>query len=68
MLLTRTSPISGKENTREIHADPATVKAYLSGELGLPIQKVFPLMHPDDREFIKSGITPEEWREMFIDD
>lgn len=25
------------------------------------VQEVFPNLSPDEREFIKSGITPEEW-------
>ena len=29
------------------------------------LQNVFPNLRPDEREFIKSGITPEEWNDMF---
>jgi len=31
------------------------------GEL---IQDVFPHLTPDEREFIQTGITPEDWNEM----
>src|SRR4051812_29454401 len=31
----------------------------------LNIQEVFPLMSKEDREFLISGITPEEWNKAF---
>lgn len=31
---------------------------------GEAIQNVFPMLTPDDREFILSGLTPAEWDEM----
>jgi len=35
---------------------------YLSSQL---IQNVWPDMPPEDREFIKTGVSPEGWDEMF---
>lgn len=32
------------------------------------IQDYFPELTPDQREFILTGITPEEWDEAFNDD
>lgn len=34
----------------------------------LNIQDVFPLMSKEDREFLISGITPEEWNKIFSND
>lgn len=34
---------------------------------GKHIQEVFPELSADEREFLLSGITAEEWEEMFTD-
>jgi hypothetical protein len=64
--IVRTSPITGKQNTREI---PISVETYALGmqawKKGALIQNAFPTLSPADREFILSGITPEEWDNMF---
>jgi hypothetical protein len=62
MLITKRSRWSGKVNTREIPVVEAQLKAWRSGEL---IQVAMPNLSPDDREFIKTGYTPEDWAEMF---
>lgn len=63
MLLTKKSLLSGKEHQMFL---PITEKEYedwqLSGEL---IQNVFPNLTDDQREFMISGSTPEEWDEAF---
>jgi hypothetical protein len=58
MLVTRTSPFTGKVHSMEIGVTPEQVEAYNNGEL---IQRAFPHLSPDEREFIKTGITPDEW-------
>lgn len=63
MLITRKSPFSGKTNTREISCTEEQMRQYLTGQ-GL-IQDIFPNLSADDREFIKTGITPEEWEATF---
>ena len=37
-------------------------KDYESGSL---IQDAFDFLNPDQREFLMTGMTPEEWEEMF---
>lgn len=32
---------------------------------GAKIQNAFPSLNPDEREFLLTGITPTEWRELF---
>lgn len=35
---------------------------------GMLIQDAFPMLTPEQREFIKTGITPEEWDAAFGDE
>jgi len=58
MLITRKSPFSGKVNTMEIEFDSKDYEAWENGQL---IQKAMPYLTPDEREFLMTGITPEEW-------
>ena len=60
--LERNSPLTGKVNSMEIEMDPADYLAWQQGEV---IQKAFPYLNADEREFIKTGITPSDWEEMF---
>ena len=59
MKITRTSLVTGKIHTRDLPITEAQLAAYESGVL---LQDAFPHLSPPDREFIKSGITPEEWQ------
>ena len=61
MLITRTSGFSGKVNTMEIPVTQEQIDSWKNGEL---IQRAMPNLTPDQREFIMTGITPEEWDEM----
>jgi len=63
MLITRTSPFSGNTNSMEIAVTQAQLDAWQAGTL---IQDAMPNLSADEREFIKTGITPEEWDEAFI--
>jgi len=63
MIIRRTSEFSGI--TREFDL-PVTIEQMGRFESGLEtIQDVFPHLSVDDREFIKTGITAEEWDQMF---
>lgn len=63
MLITRRSIISGKINTLNLSVTDDQIKRLEQGfEL---IQDIFPDLEADEREFIKSGITPGEWEEEF---
>jgi len=64
MLITRKSPFSGKYATREINVTPAQIDAW---ERGVLIQVAMPNVSADDREFIKTGITSEEWDSLFTE-
>ena len=62
MKITRISPFSGEVNTREIEVTEEQLANWKNGML---IQNAMPNVNPGDREFIKTGITPEEWEETF---
>jgi hypothetical protein len=58
MQVTQTSLLTGKKRTREIPVSILQMQQWMNGAL---IQTVMPDLTPDQREFIKTGITPEEW-------
>ena len=64
MKFPRLSPISGKINTMNLDV---TTDQFVAWEKGALIQDVFHNLTPKEREFIKTGITPDEWDEMFGD-
>ena len=63
MKIIRTSPLSGNTNVMEIDV---TLEQLSSWQVdGVLIQNAMPHLTPDEREFIKTGITPEEWDSAF---
>ena len=62
MLITRKSLISGNINTMSL---PITEEQYNAWEQGTLVQVAMPHLSPDEREFVMTGITPEEWAETF---
>ena len=65
MQVTKFSPISMKYHTREIDVTQSQLDRWKAGEL---IQNVMPNISADDREFLMTGITPEEWDAHFSDE
>ena len=69
MKLTKKSEFSGIEHTIEL---PIGENIYELGIFyhnnGLHIQDAFPQLDDDQREFILTGITNEEWEEMCGDE
>jgi hypothetical protein len=62
MKVTRTSFYSGITRTLDLDITEAQVQAYQDGAM---IQIAFPNLSDADREFILTGVTGEEWIEMF---
>ena len=58
MLITRTSILSGKTRTKEINVNQSQIDKWVAGML---IQDAMPDVSVDEREFIMTGSTPEEW-------
>jgi hypothetical protein len=44
---------------------PVTVKQLDEWRGGKLIQKAMPDLTPDQREFLMTGATPQEWKKMF---
>ena len=62
MKITRVSPFSNKKATLEIDVTARQIASWEKGEL---IQDAMPNLTPAEREFIKMGITPDEWDDRF---
>ena len=62
MLITRKSMISGIERTLDIPATQEMFDRWAAGEL---LQDAFLGLTAGQREFIKTGITDEEWEGLF---
>ena len=62
--ITKKSTLTGKYHTKEL---PITEAQLWMWENGALIQNAMPDLPREDREFLISGITPEEWREHFGD-
>ena len=62
MLIERESPLSGNVNALDIPVTLAQIAAWKGGEL---IQRVMPNLTPDEREFLMTGITADEWENHF---
>ena len=59
--VTKRSRLSGENNTMVLDF---TMEQYLSWKDGALIQDAFPQLNSGEREFIKSGITPAEWKSL----
>lgn len=58
--VTRKSPFSGKENTMTLNISESEFKkALIRYVQGAYIQDAFHMLSADEREFIKTGITPD---------
>ena len=64
MLISKVSDMSNKMHTMDIDVTDEQLQDWRDGT---PIQDAMPNLTPDEREFIKTGITPKEWDEMFGD-
>ena len=62
MLIIRTSPFSVNTNSMEIEVTQEQLSSWENGTL---IQNAMPHLSADEREFIMTGITPEEWDSAF---
>jgi hypothetical protein len=61
--LTRKSDFTGKINSMVLNVTEKQLDDYFSDK-GY-IQTIFPDLNADEREFIKTGCTPDEWKNIF---
>ncbi len=62
MEITRKSSATGKRHTLDLPITDAQIAKYHNGAL---VQDAFPHLTADQREFIVSGATAEEWINLF---
>ncbi len=62
MEITRKSSVTGKRHTLDLPITDAQIAKYHNGAL---VQDAFPHLTADQREFIISGATAEEWINLF---
>lgn len=63
MKITRESLFSGKTHTMDLPITPQQLDDWQSRRK--LIQEAMPHLSPDEREFLLTGATPEEWTEAF---
>ena len=63
MIVTRRSMLSGEYH--EMDLDVTEHDLFRWKQECLLVQDVFPHLSADEREFLMTGITPEEWNEAF---
>jgi hypothetical protein len=65
MIITRPSPFTGEIRSLDLPITEAQYDAWRSGVL---IQKAMPNLTESQREFILTGMTDDEWDELFADE
>lgn len=65
MKIQKRSKLSGKIREMDIPVTTEQLEAWMNGEL---IQDVMPNISADEREFLMTGVTPEEWDSVFSDE
>tara|TARA_R110001592_G_C12955362_1_gene731788 strand:+ start:316 stop:513 length:198 start_codon:yes stop_codon:yes gene_type:complete len=65
MKVRRKSGLTGNTSIMEIDVNPMQIFAWQNGELA---QNAMPNLSADEREFIMTGITPDEWASVFGED
>jgi hypothetical protein len=65
MLVTKKSNFTGIEHTLDIPVTEEQMKAWQDGEL---IQKAMPELSSEQREFLMTGVTPEEWAQFIVEE
>lgn len=62
IVVERRSSLTGKLHIMELDVTEEEIHNYNEGML---IQQAFPRLSAAEREFLKTGITPEEWHQVF---
>lgn len=62
MLVNKRSMISGKWHVMELPVTKDQIRLWMNGEF---IQNAMPNLDDEQREFLMTGITPDEWNANF---
>lgn len=66
MLIKMTSKLTGQLNVMDIPLTETEFEAAMATwKRGSLVQEAFPTLTKDEREFLMTGSTPEEWNEVF---
>lgn len=69
MKLTKKSILTGIEHTIELPIGKDTYElGIFYHDNGMFIQDAFPTLNADEREFILTGVTADEWNDAFPED
>ena len=60
----RISPLTGNWNKMYVDISQEQIKEWNSPRRERLIQDIFPNLSEDEREFIMTGYTPADWKEM----
>lgn len=63
MPITRMSPLTKKENTLVLKIAPMDLAKWKAG--AMLIQDAMPYLTADEREFLMTGYTAEDWNQIF---
>lgn len=61
----RVSPLTGKASTMDLPITAEQLMEFCQDENRVLIQKLLPTCKGAEREFLKTGYTPEDWKVMF---
>jgi len=64
IILEKKSPKTGKMKSMILNTDKKSLDEYYAGSDRL-VQIIFPNLDADEREFIMTGYTPEDWDNIF---
>lgn len=65
-MVSRRSGMSGNVNTMVLAVTEQQLTEFATGgSKGRFIQEIFPHLSPEEREFLKTGISPSEWEATF---
>lgn len=62
MLIRVRNRLTGKVNEMDLDVTEEQIRRFESGEF---VQRVFPHLNATEREFLLTGMTPEEQKEIF---
>jgi hypothetical protein len=70
MLISKKSQATGVWHTMNVNASPEKLKEWegMKPSDRPYIQDFFPELNADEREFLLTGVTPEEWNRFFGED
>ena len=68
MQITKMSPLTGNNNTMMLDVTPNQLAEFSDPRRTRLVQDIFPHLSQDEREFIMTGTTPWDWKQMFGED